>query len=116
MKITSCSRIAVVWLSLLLAVSALAAEDVHKESFKLGSAILVSNRQLSAGEYQVKWEGVGPVVDISILRDGKVLATLPAEVINLIEKSNSDITELRTAPDGSKTLSEIHFANKNYAL
>lgn len=116
MKRSIISGIAILSMSLLFGIAAATADDTYKDSFKIGTAILVNGKQLSAGEYQVKWEGTGPILEVSISQHDKVLLTVPARVETLPVKSDADITELRTAPDGSRTLSAVHFENKDYML
>ena len=116
MKRSIISGIGILSMSLLLGIATATAEDTYKDSFKVSTAILVNGKQLSAGEYQVKWEGAGPILEVSILQHNRVVMTVPARVETLPAKSDADITELRTAPDGSRILSAVHFENKDYML
>ena len=99
--------------TLLLAGSALAA---NKGSLSVGNNVTVSGKALPAGEYTVKWEGSGPNVELNILRGDKVMATVPARVVELDRKTSNNTTLTKSREDGSKSLAEIRFAGKKYAL
>jgi len=71
---------------------------------------------LPAGDYSVKWDGTGPNVELNILQGSKVVATTPARLIDLSQKPNSDAAIVQRNDDGSKSLTEIHFGGKKYAL
>jgi hypothetical protein len=114
MKFANISKGLLLGLALLLATSALAA--TNKGSVQLQDSVTVSGKQLRAGEYSVKWDGSGPNVELSILKGNKVVATTPARLIDLSEKSNRDAAVVQNNGDGSKSLSEIHFSGKKYAL
>jgi hypothetical protein len=113
MKFANISKGLLLGLALLLATSALAA---NSGSMQLQGPVTVSGKQLRAGEYSVKWDGNGPNVELSILKGNKVVATTPARLIDLNEKPNRDAAVIQNNGDGSKTLAEIHFSGKKYAL
>jgi hypothetical protein len=100
-------------LALLLATSAFAA---NKGSLKVSDPVTVSGKSLAAGEYTVKWEGNGPNVELNFLQGNKVVATTSARMIDLDRSAYSDTSVVRRNDDGSRTLSEIRFAGKKYAL
>ncbi len=112
----SFNKVITLSLFLLLTLGAFAASDTHKGTLKIGSAIVVNGKQLPAGEYQVRWEGSGPTVEVNIVDAGKIVATISARVVDLNEKSSDNITEVRTGADGNKSLSEVRFSGKKYAL
>src|SRR5258708_35042699 len=99
--------------ALLLSASAFAA---NKGSFNLSEPVTVSGTQLTAGQYQVRWEGNGPEVQVSILLEGKVVTAVLAHLIELTRSGDSDATVWNKNDDGTKSLSEIDFAGKKYAL
>jgi hypothetical protein len=104
-------------LSLLLATSVFAS-NIHsyKGSLQLENSVTVSGKTLPAGDYSVKWEGTGSNVQLSILQGSKVVASTSARVVDLEQSSNSDSTVLKNNGDGSKSLAEIRFGGKKYAL
>jgi hypothetical protein len=100
-------------LALLLATSAFAS---NSGSMQILDPVTVAGTQLSPGQYAVKWDGSGSNVQVSILKGSKVVATTPAHLIDLNQKSNGDVAVLKANTDGSKSLSEIHFSGKKSAL
>jgi len=114
MKFANVFKGVLVGLALLLATSAFAASN--KGSMQLLDPVTVSGKQLPAGEYSVKWDGNGPNVELSILRGNKVVATTPARLIDLSQKSNGDSAIVQQNGDGSRSLTQIHFGGKKYAL
>ena len=114
MKFANFSKGLLLGLALLLATSAFAASN--KGSMQLLDPVTVSGKQLPAGDYSVKWDGSGPNVELSILRGSKVVATTPARLIDLNQKTNGDAAVVKKNDDGSKSLSEIRFGGKRYAL
>jgi hypothetical protein len=115
MKISTVSKTMMLTLALLLATSAFAG-DGHKGSVQFFNPVQLNGKQLPAGEYQVKWEGTGNNVEMSILRNNKVLATAPAQMVELNQKPNSDAALINNNADGSRSISQIRFAGKKYAL
>jgi len=99
---------------LLLATSAFAA--ANKGSVVFLTPVTVGGKQLPAGDYSVKWDGAGPNVEVNILKNNKVVLTTPARLIDLSQKPESDAAVVRQDSDGSRSLTEIHFGGKKYAL
>jgi hypothetical protein len=114
MKFANISKGLLLGLALLLATSAFAASN--KGSVQLMDPVTVSGKQLPAGDYSVKWDGNGPNVELNILKGNKVVATTPARLIDLSQKPNSDAAVVKNHDDGSKSLAEIRFGGKKYAL
>lgn len=114
MKFQSISKSLLLGLALLLATSAFAA--ANKGSLQLSNPVTVSGKQLSAGDYSVKWDGNGPNVELNILRGNKVVATTPARLIDLSQKQNNDNAVVKNNADGTRSLAEIRFGGKKYAL
>jgi hypothetical protein len=114
MKFENVSKGLLLGLAVLLATSAFAA--ANQGSMQLQDPVTVSGKQLRAGDYSVKWDGTGPNVELSILKGNKVIATTPARLIDLNEKSNHDAAVVQNNGDGSKSLAEIHFSGKKDAL
>jgi len=85
-------------------------------SLQLAEQVTVNGQSLQAGEYQVKWDGDGPNLDLRILRDGKLVATVPAHTIELPRKESQDSVLTRKNNDGTWSISEIHFGGKRYAF
>ena len=113
MKSSKLSKGLLLGLALLLATSAFAA---NKGSLQVSDPVTVSGRQLAPGAYTVEWEGNGPNVELNILQGKKVVATMPARLIDLNRSADGDSAVVRKNDDGSRTLAEIRFAGKKYAL
>jgi len=116
MKFSLSSKGMMLALVVMLAASAFAASDTHKGTLQFLEPVQVNGKQVPAGEYQVRWEGNGPDVQVTIAQGKKVLATTPARVVDLQNKSNADAALLKNNPDGSRTLNEIRFSGKKFAL
>jgi hypothetical protein len=114
MKFQSFSKSLLMGLALLLATSAFAA--ANKGSVQFLDPVTISGKQVPAGDYSVKWDGNGPNVELNILKGSKVVATTPARLVDLSDKSSSDAALVKKNDDGSKSLSEIRFGGKKYAL
>jgi hypothetical protein len=114
MKFANVSKGLLLGLAVLLATSALAA--ANKGSVQLLDPVTVSGKQLPAGDYSVKWDGNGPNVELNILKGNKVVATTPARLIDLSQKTDRDAAVVKSNDDGSRSLAEIHFGGKKYAL
>lgn len=118
MKRSTTSKVMMLSLALLLATSAFAG-DTHKGSVQFFSPVQLNGKQLAAGVYQVKWEANGSTgsnVEMSILKSGKVLASAPAQVVELERKPSADAALINNNADGSRSITEIRFAGKKYAL
>ena len=113
MKLSMISKGLLLGLALVLATSAFAS---NKGSIQLQEPVTVGSQQLPAGDYQVKWEGSGPNVELSILKGKKVVATAPARMFELGQSPGYDSAVVRKNDDGSRSLSEIRFSGKKYAL
>jgi hypothetical protein len=113
MKSSQLSKGLLLGLALLLATSAFAA---NKGSLQVSDPVMVSGKQLAPGAYTVEWEGNGPNVELNILQGKKVVATMPARLIDLNRSADGDSAVVRKNDDGSRTLAEIRFAGKKYAL
>jgi len=113
MKSSQLSKGLLLGLALLLATSAFAA---NKGSLQVSDPVMVSGKQPAPGAYTVEWEGNGPNVELNILQGKKVVATMPARLIDLNRSADGDSAVVRKNDDGSRTLAEIRFAGKKYAL
>lgn len=113
MKRSTISKSLLLGMALLLATGAFAA---NKGSLQVQDPVTVIGKQLPAGDYQLKWDGKGPNVELSILKGNKVVATLPARLVDMNQSAASDASVIRKNADGSRSLSEIRFSGKKYAL
>ena len=116
MKLSMISKSLLPGLALLLATSAFAADKANKGSLELLAPATVSGHQLAPGQYKLTWDGTGSRVELMILSRGKLVATVPAQLIQLSQAERDNATETRTNDDGSQSLTKIDFAGKKYAL
>ena len=116
LKLSTISKNVLPGLALFLATSAFAANNVNKGSFEAFEPLTVSGHQLAAGQYKLTWTGTGSNVELMILSQGKVVATVPAHLIELGQAGHDNATESHKNDDGSQSLTQIDFAGKKYAL
>lgn len=111
-------------LALLMTVPVATFAKTEKTNVNFDSPTVVAGKKLSAGNYEVKWNGNGPEVQVSFLQNNKVVATAPAQIIdkdnpynNAIEAQKEGNAQVLTAidrshmtlkfsPNGSQTANE----------
>jgi len=76
---------------------------------------MVNGQQLTPGEYQLRWEGAGPNVEVSFLLGKKEVAKASAKVVELGRASDNNIAVVDRS-SGKATISEVRFIGKKYAL
>jgi hypothetical protein len=113
MNVSRISKGLLLGLALLLATSAFAAS---KGSLAVVDPVTVAGKQLAAGEYKLTWDGSGSSVQLNIMQGKNVVATVPARVIELNSPASNSSAVVSSNSDGSKSLSEIRFSGKKYAL
>ena len=116
MKFSLTSKLVTLAVALVLATSAFAGSDTHKGTLQVFDPVQVNGKQIPAGEYQLKWEGSGSDVQLNIMKGKKVLATSQAKLVDLEQKANSDSAIVSKNDDGTRTLNQIRFGGKKYAL
>ena len=116
MNFSKISKTVLPALALLLTTGAFAANKANKGSIELDQPATIGAHQLAPGEYKLTWDGTGPNVDLMILSHGKLVATVPARVLELSRPQPSNAYEAHTNADGSQSLTEIDFGGKKYAL
>jgi hypothetical protein len=97
-------------LAVLLATSAFAG---NKGSLHIQEAVQINGQQLAAGDYQLRWEGSGSNVELSVLQGRKVVAKTNAKMVELNQPADYDAAVVDTS---SRTISQLRFAGKKYAL
>jgi len=97
----------------LMATSALAA---NKGSLNISQPVTVNGTKLATGDYQVKWEGTGPNVELNIIKSNRVIATVPARLVELSRPERASASVTRKAEDGTTSLTGIRFSGKKYEL
>jgi hypothetical protein len=112
MKLNNLAKTVVLGLALLLASSAFAS---NKGTVELRESLAVNGQQLTPGEYQVRWDGTGPNVEVSFMLGKKEIAKTSAKVVAL-DKAYEYNSAVVDHADGKATISELHFAGKKFAL
>ncbi len=113
MKFATVSKTLIMGLALLLASSAFAA---NKASLSLMSPATVNGTQLKPGDYSLQWDGAGPNVDVSIMQGKKVLAKVPAKVVDLGTTSTNNAAIVNKGENGTNALAGARFAGKKFGL
>jgi len=112
MKFATISRSLVLGLAGLLAANAFAAS---KGSMQVQENVTIAGTKLAPGDYKVQWDGTGPNVEVSILKGKNVVAKVPAHVVDLSLAAPSDSLVV-SSDGGSRTVSQIRFSGKKFAL
>jgi len=99
-------------LAILLATGAYAS---NKSSLHFQEAVQVGGQTVPAGEYQLRWNGSGSSVELSIMKGKQEVAKATARVIELDKPSAYDSTILDHS-NGAAAVTEIRFAGKKSAL
>ena len=107
------SKSLILGLALLLATSAVAA---NKGSLQVQEPLTANGTRLAPGEYKVQWDGAGPNVELSILDGKKVLAKVPAHMIDLDRPSTADAAVVKNNGDGTRALSEVRLSGKKFSF
>ena|SRR5579872_682793 len=102
-------------IALLSTVSALArAKNQHSVEFS--NAVQVGGTQLKPGEYKVEWQGTGPVVQVSFVRNGKTIATATGTLKTNDPHVSEDDIVIDTISADTQKLTEIDFSHNKESL
>jgi hypothetical protein len=113
MKVSRISKGLLLGAAMLMATDALAA---NKGSLKIYEPVTVNGTKLAVGDYQVKWEGTGPNVELNIIKSNRVIATVPVRLVELSRPERDSASVTRKVEDGTTSLTEIRFSGKKYEL
>lgn len=92
------------------------AKDQNSGKFDLAQTARVGSTTLQPGHYKAEWTGPNNALHISILQDGKTVATTQGKLKELPTKAEADAVTLRTESDRTKKVEEIDFNNRTEAL
>jgi hypothetical protein len=112
MTLNNVAKVMVLGLAVLLATGAFAS---NKGSLHVQEAVQVNGQQIPAGDYQVRWEGTGSNVEVSVMQGKKVVTKTSARLIDLQNTSAQDALVVDRS-SGSPSVSQVRFAGKKYAL
>lgn len=113
MKFATVSKSLVLGLALLLASSAFAAT---KASLSLLDPATVNGTTLKPGDYKLEWDGSGPSVEVSVMQGKKVVAKLPAKLVDLKSPAENSAAVVQKHDDGTSSLVGARFEGKKFAL
>jgi len=113
MKFATISKSLLMGFVLLLASGAFAA---NKATITLQHSATVNGTTLKPGDYKFEWDGAGPNVEVSISQGKKLIAKVPAKMVNLGFSSPQDAAVFNAASNGNSTLSGLRFSGKTYGL
>jgi len=99
-------------LAVLFSLSAFA-RDNNQHSVDLADTVQVGGTQLQPGHYKLEWQGTGPAVQVTFLRNGKTVAMAPGTLKTNDEQITQDQVITNTT---SKELNEIDFRRNKEAI
>jgi hypothetical protein len=102
----------VLGLAVLLATSAFAS---NKGSLNIQETVQINGQQLPAGNYQLRWDGSGSNVELSVLQGKKVVTKTSAKIVELDQPSAYDAAVVDKT-NGTASVSQVRFAGKKFAL
>ncbi len=88
----------------LVLVSAPAFAGTNSQSVKIPSAVKVGSAQLPAGDYKVSYTGSGANAQVSLAKNGKVVATAAATAVDESHSYNSVTTQTEGGVDIIQTI------------
>lgn len=102
--------------ALLFSTGAFAQDSNNNGKLSLPEPVTVEGKQLPPGDYKVQWEGAGPNVEVKILKGKETVATAPARIVQEPNKIAVNSYGATRQQDGTRVLSTIYFAGKNFNL
>jgi hypothetical protein len=94
---------------------AYAARDIAR-SVEIFDVVQIGTTELKPGNYKVEWQGSGPAVEISFLRNGKTVVTVPGTLKTNDDQVTQDSIRIEATGTGTATLKEIDFRHQKQAL
>ncbi len=92
------------------------AKDSNSGSFNLGDPANIGSTHLDPGHYKAEWNGPANNLKVTILHNGKQVATVDGHMKDLSQPSPYDEVILKNQSDNSKTVDEIQFNHRTQAL
>jgi hypothetical protein len=92
-----------------------AARD-NARSVQIFDVVQIGTTELKPGHYKVEWQGTGPAVEVSFLRNGKTVVTVPGTLKTNDDQVTQDSILTQASGTGSSTLKEIDFRHLKQAL
>lgn len=92
------------------------AKTKNEGSFDLAQPAIVGAVQLQPGHYKAEWTGMNGTVDVSIVRNGKTVATTKAELKELASPATYSAVTVRATGGQDERIEEIQFNNRKDEL
>lgn len=102
-------------LAIALSLSAFA-KDRDSGSFDLAKTAHVGSAVLQPGHYKAEWTGPNNALHISILENGKTVATVTGRMKELSTKPQNDSVTVKKLKNNTARVEEIDFHNRTDAL
>jgi len=104
--------------ALIVCAAAFAKDNKVKKSgsFDLAEPAQIGSTVLQPGHYKAEWTGPDNALQVSILENGKTVATTQAAVKQLPSRASSNQVILKVTENNSKQIEEIDFNNRTEAL
>ncbi len=103
-------------LTVLIVMASLAMAAENGGKLNIRDAVQLNGKQLTQGEYQVRWEGNGPSVQVTITLYKKTVMTTTGTVKELEKPADKDSVVYRGENGKLDRIAEIRFAGKKMAL
>ena len=91
-------------------------KDVNSGSFDLAQTAQVGSTVLHPGHYKAEWSGPKTALQVSILRDGKTVATTQGTLKELPSKAPYGSVTVRDVNDHTTRVDKIEFNHRTEAL
>ena len=76
----------------------------------------IGSATLKSGNYKVEWQGIGPAVQVSFQKNGKIVVTVPRTLKTDDDQVTRDAIVTEATSAGTSTLNEIDFGHQKEAL
>jgi hypothetical protein len=88
----------------------------NARSVEIFDVVQIGTSELKPGHYKVEWQGAGPAVEVSFLRNGKTVVTVPGTLKTNDDQVTQDSILTQATGTGTSTLKEIDFRHLKQAL
>jgi hypothetical protein len=92
------------------------AKDISSGKFDLANPSKIGSTVLPPGHYKAEWSGPSNAVKVSILKNGKTVATAHAKIKELPSKAPYDAVTVKNSRNNTNRVDEIDFNNHTEAL
>lgn len=92
------------------------AKEFNSGKFDLANTAKIGSTVLPPGHYKAEWNGPSNAVKVSILKNGKTVATANAKIKELPSKASYDAVTVKNSSNNTNRVDEIDFNNHTEAL